>query len=40
MKGERYMRAIKETQMVVKEKTYAVIFCAIGSLVFLAVLLL
>jgi hypothetical protein len=41
MKGERYMMVIKEKQMVIKEKTYAVAFCLVaGSLVFLAVLLL
>ena len=42
MKGERYiMMAIKEKQMVMKEKTYAVVFCSVvGGLVFLVVLLL
>jgi len=41
MKGERDMMAIKEKQMVMKEKTYAVVFClAVGGLAFLVVLLL
>ena len=42
MKGERYiMMVIKEKQMVIKEKTYAVVFCSVvGSLAFLVVLLL
>ena len=41
MKGERYMMVIKEKQMVIKEKTYAVAFCLVaGGLVFLVVLLL
>ena len=41
MKGERYiMMAIKEKQMVMKEKTYAVVFCiAVGGLVMLVLLL-
>ena len=40
MKGERYMIAIKEKQMVIKEKTYAVLWCAVGAVILLVVLLL
>ena len=41
MKGERYMMAIKEKQMVMKEKTYAVAFCiGVGVLFILVKVLL
>ena len=41
MKGERYMVAIKEKQMVIKEKPYAVIFCVcVGGLFILVKVLL
>ncbi len=40
MKGERYIMTLKETQMPIREKTYAVVFCtAVGGLVMLVLLL-
>ena len=41
MKGERYIMTLKETQMPIREKTYAVAFCiGVGVLFILVKVLL